>query len=96
MAAQQILSYIIVPKGWQSISVGMLVGCLSAKLQMQCLPGCELVYNRWIILKRDGKRHKVCLNFTVIHLILYCFCEAHAHTPSRDLLNAEEENIFVC
>ena len=48
---------LIVPKGWQSISVGMLVDCLSAKLQMQCLPGCELVYNRWIILKRDGKRH---------------------------------------
>ena len=36
----------IYPFGWQSISVGVLVGCLSTKLQIQCLPGCELVYNR--------------------------------------------------
>ena len=37
---------LIYPFGWQSISVGVLVGCLSTKLQIQCLPGCELVYNR--------------------------------------------------
>ena len=27
---------------------------------------------------------------------LYCSLEAHAHTPSRVLLNAEEENTFAC
>ena len=37
---------LIYPFGWQSISVGVLVGCLSTKLQIQRLPGCELVYNR--------------------------------------------------
>ena len=49
---------LIAPKGRQSISVGMLAGCLSVMLQMQCFPGCELVYNneyRWTILKEMGK-----------------------------------------
>ena len=45
----------IYPFGWQSISVGRLLGCLSTKLQIQCLPGCELVCNRWIILQEMGK-----------------------------------------